>query len=178
MLGVANINEGSIHQLNYDATSRRKKTSSVVYIGIFWPPVVVGDRGLYSLYVGRSDLRVYYLICVPFIFIICNKKYYQLSVLCNRWYERGGIVWRSSPIMWWVYSSYTTNKQFWWWRWRGWGWHRAWLPVNAISNMKRIRPWSEIWQRGRISGVEAVILLLGGRTTERKLSGALLNDEY
>ena len=42
-------------------------------------PVVVGDRGLYSLYVGRSDLRVYYLIYAPFI----DHRCLQQEVLYN-----------------------------------------------------------------------------------------------
>ena len=76
VLGVANINEGSIHQLNYDATIRRKKD---IISSIYWH--LLTPRGCTRLwtivYVGRTVLRVYYLICVPFIIVICNKKYYQ-----------------------------------------------------------------------------------------------------
>ena len=78
VLGVANINEGSIHQLNYDATIRRTKD---IISSIYWhllTPRIRGCTRLWTLlYVGKTVLREYYLICVPFIIVICNKKYYQ-----------------------------------------------------------------------------------------------------
>ena len=133
VLGVANINEGSIHQLNYDATIRRKKD---IISSIYWH--LLTPRGCTRLwtivYVGRTVLRVYYLICVPFIIVICNKRYYQQSILWYSWYEwmRGGIkyggVAQSSDEYTLLILRINNIDELG----RVVGWHRVWLPINAI----------------------------------------------
>ena len=71
--------------------SKKKDIISSIYWHLLTPR---GCTRLWTIvYVGRTVLRVYYLICVPFIIVICNKRYYQQSVLWYSWYEwmRGGI---------------------------------------------------------------------------------------
>ena len=53
----------------------KKDIISSIYWHLLTP---LGCTRLWTIvYVGRTVLRVYYLICVPFIVVICNKRYYQ-----------------------------------------------------------------------------------------------------
>lgn len=99
--------------------------------------MVVGDRGLYSLYVVRRDLRVYYLICVPLSssFSTRSTTNNQLCAIDDmseyaRGYQYGGVARSSDEYTLLILRISNTDDV------GGGGWHRAWLPINAISNMK------------------------------------------